>query len=137
MRKLLPFFLSCISGILLSLPWIAEGWEFTLFLAFVPLLWIDEIYRNANLENKASLVFFYAFLSFLIWNIVTCWWMGYVSVTGMLFVASMNALLMATVWWLRYRILLQLGHSSGLFSLMVFWLSYELISHYGYSRFRR
>lgn len=127
MRKVLPFFLSCVSGILLSLPWIAEGWEFALFFALVPLLWIDE----TNFENKTSVVFLYAFFSFLTWNIVTCWWMGYVSVTGMLFVTSMNALLMAAVWWLRYRVALRLGISSGLFSLVVFWLSFEFISHFG------
>lgn len=131
MKKLLPFFLSCVSGILLSLPWIAEGWEFALFFAFVPLFWVDEILINSNSENKTPIVFLYAYLSFLIWNIVTCWWIGYVSVAGMLFVASMNALLMTTVWCLRYRVSLSLGISSGLFSLVVFWLSYEFISHYG------
>lgn len=131
MRKVFPFFLSCVSGILLSLPWVAEGWEFALFFAFVPLLWVDEILINSNSEHKTPIVFLYASLSFLIWNIVTCWWMGYVSVTGMLFVTSLNALLMAIIWWLRYRVLLHFGISSGLFSLVVFWLSFEFISHYG------
>jgi len=131
MRKLLPFFLACLSGIILNLPWIAGGWGFALFFAFIPLLLIDTINHSPTGERSSTTVFLYGFGAFLIWNIGTCWWMAFVTVWGMLFVTTMNALLMAAVWWCRYRVSIQFGKSSGLFSLVVFWLAFEYLSHYG------
>lgn len=129
MKKSIAFLLSTGTGILLCLPWIFPGLSFTLFFAFVPLLLAEDLLIQAKNHNKLSSSFYTGLLSFLIWNLLSTWWIGYVSVMGMLLIVGVNSLIMSAVWWLRHPIITKLGRISGYFSLLVFWLTFEFFQH--------
>jgi apolipoprotein N-acyltransferase len=131
MRKVHLYSLAFASGILLSLPWIIRGFGWTIFVAFVPLLIANDFLLKQKGTRGLSLTFFLSLLSFQIWNVLSTWWIAYVSLPGMLFVASLNALFMAVAWWGMNKVQLKLGQTSGLFALVVFWIAYEFLSHHG------
>ncbi|MEI8112263.1 MAG: apolipoprotein N-acyltransferase [Bacteroidia bacterium] len=123
------FLLSLASGILLSLPWLFPNLGWSLFFAFVPLLLAeDRFFRPDVLPN--TLLFYAAFIAFLVWNVLSTWWIGYVSITGMLIIAMFNALIMASVWLGASVVRRQHGPLSGFFSLVIFWLSFEFLQHH-------
>jgi len=131
MRKIHILFLSVTSGILLSLPWIFLGLSWTLLFAFVPLLLADNLQVRQTESGKLVSSFSLGFIAFLIWNVLSTWWIAYVSLAGMLFVTSLNALFMSSVWWIKNKVQHRLGTASGYFSLIVFWITFEFINHYG------
>ena len=122
--------LSIFSACLLSLPWlgILSGW--ILFIALVPLLIVEDHLGNRK-EKYTGIIFFgYGYLCFLLWNVLTTWWIMYATLTGAVLVTFLNAAFMATIWWLfhlmkrRFRLL-------GDLSLIVFWISFEYL-HYNW-----
>jgi apolipoprotein N-acyltransferase len=131
MRKIQLYCLALISGILLSFPWIFRGFSWTLFVAFVPLLFADNFILQQKRMQGISHTFLFGFIAFLTWNILSTWWIAYVSVLGMLFVTSLNALFMSIVWWAKSKVQLKVGEASGFFSLVVFWIAYEFLNHHG------
>jgi len=128
MQKQKILLLSVFSGLLLSLPWLVSGQSWTLFFAFCPLLFAeDQICKQK--DARLSQVFLPAFIAFLIWNLLSTWWIAYVSVAGMFMIAALNSILMASVWWGRQLVNRKFGEVSASFSLVVFWIGFEFLMH--------
>ena len=122
--------LSVLSGLLLSLPWMSASFSCVLFVAFVPLLFVeDQIVRQ---KQSTQAVFFYSLITFLVWNVLSIWWISYVSFVGMMFIACANATLMACVWCPMHFIRRKWNARTGYFSLVVFWLTFEFF-HFHWS----
>jgi len=134
MKKIHLIFLSVTSGILLSLPWVLPFLGWVLLFAFVPLMLADDLCFMRRKTSDFSFQFLLGFSSFLIWNILSTWWIAYVSFAGMLFVTSLNTLFMAAVWWVKNNVRLRLGHASGYFSTVIFWIAFEFLGHHGMLR---
>ena len=131
MRRIHLFFLSVISGVLLSFPWLFPGLDWVLLFAFVPLLLADSLqFQHRKSENLSS-SFLFGFITFLLWNVLSTWWISYVSFLGMLFITLLNSLFMSTVWWLKNKVHQKFGAASGNFSLVVFWIAFEFLNHNG------
>lgn len=129
MKQYQLIFLAVLSGVLLSLPWmqLVPGW--ILFIAFVPLLFVEG-YIYQRKEQFHSFVFWgYAFLSFLVWNVLSTWWITYVSIVGMILIVTLNAIFMATIWWLFHQMKQMFGMGLGNVSLVVFWLAFEYLQY--------
>jgi apolipoprotein N-acyltransferase len=79
-----------ITGLLLWLTWPAKT-HFTplIFIALVPLLLrvIAEVKQNNKVPYKE------VFLNFLVWNILSTWWIGFASVVGAVIAVLLNSLL--------------------------------------------
>lgn len=131
MRKIHPSFLSVTSGILLSLPWMFPAMGWVLLFAFVPLLMADSRQLRQNESTNFISSFWLGFVAFLIWNVLSTWWIAYVSLTGMLFITSLNALFMSAVWWIKNKVHSKLSSVSGYLSLIVFWIAFEFLNHHG------
>ena len=131
MRRIQLFFLSVISGILLSLPWLFPNLGWILFFAFVPLLIADDLLFHRKKSENFKSSFLLGFVAFLMWNVLSTWWIAYVSFTGMMFITSLNSLFMSIVWWLKNKVHHKLGAPSGYFSLVVFWTAFEFLNHHG------
>ena len=125
MKQLQRIFLAILSGFLLSLPWmgIAPGW--VLLFAFVPLLFVEEFLSSQKEKFPPFAFWGYAFLSFLVWNALSTWWIMYAAVFGMVLIVTLNAMLMATIWWLFHLMKRFFNAGLGNFSLVVFWLAFE------------
>ena len=115
--------LSLASGLLLGLPWSVSSLLFVIFIAWVPLLLVEEETRHhANPYTS----FNYAFVSFLLWNILGTWWVAQAQLVGAILIIFANSLLQALVFWLasRIRIILRIPL---LFSFLLIWMGYEHI----------
>ena len=122
------FLLSIFSGFLLSLPWIVPSLGFLLLFAFVPLLVAEEVtVKQKGALNGVNISF--ALVAFLLWNVLSTWWVAHVSFAGMLIIVFLNSVIMASVWWLSRQVRCQFGDVPGYFSLIVFWMAFEFFHH--------
>ena len=74
------------------------------FVGLVPLLFLEDKITNDGHGYKKVRLFSYAYLSFLIWNTGTTWWIVNSSVFGMVFAIFCNTLF--------YTLLIMLFHWS-------------------------
>jgi len=129
MNRKHTFLLSVISGTLLSLPWMFQSMGWVLFFALVPFLAVEDQLSSPENQQKGSF-FNLAFLVFLIWNVLSTWWIAYVSLPGMIIISVLNAVLMTIVWWLMHVVRSKFSVRTGYFSLVVFWLCLEYLQHH-------
>ena len=124
MTRIFRVFLSLLSGVLLSLSWLGfPGWM--LFAAFIPLLFLDQFFVD-NKRLYGSISFWgHAFLAFIIWNIITTWWVAYASLVGALLAILANSFLMAFFWWLGHIARRNFKSNLGYFAMVVFWITFE------------
>ena len=114
-------FLSLTSGLLLGLPWAVPPLFFTVFIAWLPL-WVVEL-ETRNHPNP-YILFNYAFVSFLLWNILGTWWITQAQWLGAILIILANALVQALVFWSisRARRVLKIPL---LVAFVVIWMGYE------------
>ena len=114
-------FLSLTSGLLLGLPWSVSALFFFVFFAWIPLLLLEEQVRH---HANPFAVFNYAFISFLLWNIIGSWWIARAQFVGAILIILANSLLQALVFWLASRIRTQLKIPL-LLPFLLIWMGYE------------
>jgi len=114
-------FLALTSGLLLGLPWSVSSFFFVVFIGWIPLLLLEEEVRH--LANPYA-IFNYAFVSFLLWNILGTWWVTQAQFVGAILIILANSLLQALVFWLasRIRTILRIPL---LFPFVLIWMGYE------------
>lgn len=110
----------------------ANGASWILLVAFFPLLIIDDDLTLHNHSRSRLSFLSYGWMAFLTWNLLSTWWIGYVSVMGMLLIALINSILMAGVWWIAHTVRRTSNSLTAYFSLIVFWLSFEYL-HFTWS----
>ena len=126
MRRTFRIILSILSGVMLSLPWLGfPGW--ILFAAFMPLLGLDDYINRHKSEFKGVTFWGYSFLTFLIWNGMTTWWIVHATVAGMIMAVFLNSFFMSLVFWMAHTIRRHSKASQGSLAFVVFWISFELI----------
>ena len=124
MKRGFRLLLSLSSGALLSLAWLGfPGW--TLFIALLPLLFLDNFFVEN--KNRFRSVFFWghAFLAFLTWNLITTWWIAHATLIGAVMAILVNSFLMSLVWWLAHAARRTFRAGLGYLTLAVFWISFE------------
>ena len=87
-----------LSGLLLSLPWHESFSGIFLWIAFIPLLLIEDYYF-ANFQKPKKEVFLYSSLAFLIWNVSTTWWIAQATMVGFLAAIMVNTFLFSTIFY--------------------------------------
>ncbi|MGB1020521.1 MAG: apolipoprotein N-acyltransferase [Flavobacteriaceae bacterium] len=117
-----PFFLSLLSGVLLSLCWPTYGVTILVFIALLPLLQMEAIFSYK--KNRFAFVA-YSFLTFLIWNLSTTWWLINASIVGMLFANLCNSLFYTLVFVLFHWVKKRLPLRSAYIFLVSLWLAFE------------
>jgi apolipoprotein N-acyltransferase len=114
-------FLSLASGLLLGLPWAEPPLFFAIFIAWVPLLLVEEETRD---HPNSYILFNYAFVSFLLWNILGTWWITQAQWLGAILIILANALVQALVFWSVSRVRRSLNIPL-LFPFLMIWMGYE------------
>ena len=87
--------LALASGLLLGLPWSVPSLFFLVFIAWVPLLRLEEQLRH---HANSYAIFNYAFVSFLLWNILGTWWITQVQLVGAILIILANSLIQALIF---------------------------------------
>lgn len=112
------------SGVLLALNWNAYFPAVSLFLAFIPLLYVQKYLKPGFIEY-----FNISLLAFIIFHLGTVWWIYKSSISGFVVVITLNSLLMASVMSFHYFVAINKGKYLGYLSFVVFWLAFEFL-HY-------
>lgn len=128
MKRVCQIGLAVLSGLLLSASWPVNGFTPLIFIAFVPLLFLQETISSVENTHKNGNIFLLSFLSFIIWNTLTTWWIWNSTSVGSIAAFVLNALLMATVFWLFHFTKTQLqNNNKGNLILIFFWMSFEYL----------
>ncbi len=124
MTRIFRLFLSAFSGVLLSLAWLGfPGW--TLFIAFIPLLFLERFFTENKNKYRSITFFWYVFLTMMTWNLITTWWIAYATVIGAMLAIVANSILMSLIWWLAHLGRRVFKAGLGYLALVVFWISFE------------
>jgi len=119
MKRYHPFLLSVLSGLLLYAAWPVSPLTFLIFVAFIPLLWLE---RQGNRR-----FFGWAYLTMVTWNVAATWWVWNASEPGAIGAFLANSLLMCLPWIGFRAIRKRMGDTIGYASLIVFWLCFEYL----------
>ncbi|MES2647671.1 MAG: apolipoprotein N-acyltransferase [Bacteroidota bacterium] len=112
-----------LPGLLLFAAWPVSPFTFLIFIALIPLLWIE-----ANTNNTGRF-FGLLLLNLLFWNLATTWWIWNASPGGAIGAIIANSLLMCFPW-MGYRFTKQkMGQTIAFAALIVYWLTWEYIHH--------
>lgn len=127
--RLKLFLLSICSGILMGLSWPFTG-SLTplLFIAWIPMLFLEEMVQVKKWRTRKIIAPVYS--GFIVFNLITCWWIYYASGGGMFMAVFVNALLMTLPFWLFHLLRRRMGDFIGYASFIVFWMCYEYYHYY-------
>lgn len=121
------FFCSLLSGFLLWAAWPERGFTPFIFIAFVPMLWIEYLFHTNEIRRGRWKLFGYFFLSLMVWNTLTTWWIYNSTDVGSFVALGLNSFFMAIVWQLFHITKKNLGLAPGYVSLFVYWIGFEYL----------
>jgi len=125
------FLFALSSGVLLALAWPTYGFPFLLFFAFIPLLYAEFKLRNSQKNFIKLKVLGLSYLSFLIWNIFTTYWLYYSTAFGGIFAITVNSLLMALVFLVYHIVAKRTNFRASTAFLICIWIAFEKL-HLGW-----
>jgi apolipoprotein N-acyltransferase len=114
-----------LSAVLLSLAWPAGGFAPLLFVALVPLLWVEQNVASKGYRYSGIKLFPYSYLTFLIWNVLTTYWVYHSSAFGGIIAFTLNSLFQALVFQLFHFTKKHTGEKLGYTSLVVYFIAWE------------
>src|SRR5688572_13209719 len=124
-KKLFYVVLAIISGLLLAASWPARGIAPLIFVAFIPLFYITDQLLKKNKPALRAWPFLY--LAFVIWNLLTTYWIWYASKEGAIVAIFLNSYIMSLVWMFFIRAKKTFGSFRGYLALILFWIGYEYL----------
>ncbi len=131
MRSYHLFLLSVLSGLLFSLSWPERGFPLLLFVAFIPLLIIENHFLNRKKETSVFSIIPYVFPAFFLWNLLTTWWIVHSTVVGAALAIVLNSIFM-TFWFVLFHFTHRsfIKKSQSFLTLIFFWITFEFIHHH-------
>jgi apolipoprotein N-acyltransferase len=123
------YLLSIFSGLLMVLSYPFTGsMPFLMLIAWIPLLVVeDNIFRN---RYRSSKLFIHSYLTFLVYNIGTTWWIWNASEGGAIFAFTLNSLLMSFVVQAIHITKKHVGIKEGMVAFVLFWVGFEYLHYY-------
>ncbi len=128
MKKIHLYLLSVLSGILLSVSWPMNGFPFLLFVAFVPLLFVEDYLANRKSEFHKFSIFKFLYLAFFVWSGLTLYWIWNSTIFGGIMALLLNSLFLTVPFWVFHvskRNFINKEHAS--FLLVFYWLAFEYL----------
>lgn len=127
-RKYHLLLLSLVFGLLMAAAWPERGWSLLAFIAWVPLLYLqDHIYKNPQFFSRSAVVL-YSYPGFLVWNVLTTWWIYNSTVIGSILAFVLNSFFMALVFGLFHFVRKNVfTKGKGYFSLIALWITFEYL----------
>jgi apolipoprotein N-acyltransferase len=121
LKRFTNWLLALSGGILLWAAWPVSPLTLLIFIAWIPLLYLE-----TRVTSKRKF-FGFTYVTMFIWNIATTWWIWNASLPGALGAFFANSLIMCFPW-LGFKVAKnKLGESLGYVSLVAFWLCFEYI----------
>lgn len=130
LEKFRHLILALLTGVLLSAAWPQGGFAPLLFIAFVPLLWVEDSISAKGYSYSGIRLFPYSYTAFLTWNLLTTWWIWHSTVFGAVMAISVNALLQTAVFQLFHFTKKHTGKVQGYLAFIVFFIAWEYFHLY-------
>lgn len=126
MKNITKISLALLSGLLIAASWPTNGFTPLIFIAFVPLIFLQDYKTTCQQDNKKDNIFLFSFLTFLVWNSLTTWWVWNSTPAGSIAMILLNSTFMATIFWLYHFTRKKIFHNKGgFFLLILFFLAFE------------
>jgi len=119
--------LSICSGLLLGFAWPEIGYWPLIFIAWIPLFIISERLVQRQSSMQVLKAFGYAYLSFLLWNFITTWWVRHASYEGAIMAIFANAFLMAAAFSIYQKVRMRFPDPKFIWLFPVFWIAFEYL----------
>lgn len=124
MKQYINLLFSIATGLLLAVSWPENGFTPLLFIAFVPLLFVQQ--RLGDTGKRG--MFLYAWLAFFIWNVLTTWWVWNSTEWGSLAAFALNSLFMAVFFYVFHLSKKKLfNNQRGHYILIFYWVTFEFL----------
>jgi apolipoprotein N-acyltransferase len=128
MKKRLYYLLAALAtGLLLHFAWPTTGFVFLIFVAFLPILWVENQISNGQTKRKSFALFLYSWLAFALFNLTTTLWVKNAHVIGPIATTVINGALMAFVITLFSIVGRKIGYKRALIGLPFLWISLEML----------
>lgn len=132
MKNITKISLALLSGLLIAASWPTNGFTPLIFIAFVPLIFLQDNSQQSTANgqqptvNKRDNIFWLSFLTFLVWNSLTTWWVWNSTPAGSIAMILLNSAFMATTFWFYHFTRKKIFHNKkGFFLLILFFLAFE------------
>ncbi len=127
MKAFTKISLAMASGLMIAAAWPTRGFVPLIFIAFVPLLYLQDIMGDAERKEKGS-IFLLSLLAFIIWNALTTYWVWNSTGAGAVAMVILNSTFMATVFYAYHFVKKRLYvNKKGYFILPVFFTAFEYL----------
>lgn len=121
LKRFTNLFIAMAGGLLLWIAWPPSSLSFLIFIAWIPLLWLE-----SNVKSRKKF-FGLSYVTMFVWNVATTWWIWNASAPGAISAFLANSLIMCLPW-LGFKIVKKrLGEKIGYVSLIAFWMCFEYI----------
>jgi apolipoprotein N-acyltransferase len=121
LKRFTYFLIAIACGLLLFAAWPVSPLTLLIFVAWVPLLWLES-------KVKSRKKFFgLTYIAMFIWNVCTTWWIWNASEPGALAAFFANSFIMCLPWLGYTTAKKWLGETIGYISLIAFWMCFEYI----------
>ncbi|BDS11267.1 apolipoprotein N-acyltransferase [Aureispira anguillae] len=117
---------SCASGVLLAGGFMPMPTFFLMFVGFVPLLWVEHIITEAKVKHSKWTVFKFAFNSFLIWNLLSTWWIQNSSFIAGMLGNTLNAIFMCIPFVFYHVTKKNMGQRAANLGFVSYWMTFEI-----------
>jgi apolipoprotein N-acyltransferase len=120
--------LSIMSGALFSTGFPPNYATFTVFVAFVPLFFIEkEIQLSEGIRRPIRVCLYYTYVSFVTWNVLSTWWVANTALAAGAFAIFANSALMllpiiAFLYFKKF-----VGQRTAYWTFVVFWIVFEYV----------
>ena len=128
MKNITKISLALLSGLLIAASWPTNGFTPLIFIAFVPLIFLQDNSQQSTDNGHRDNIFGLSFLTFLVWNSLTTWWVWNSTPAGSIAMILLNSTFMATTFWLYHFTRTKIFHNKGgFFLLILFFLAFEYL----------
>ncbi len=121
------YLLSTLSGLLLAYAWFPKGLAPLLFFGFVPLLILEHIIFTQPGKHNSFTPFGCSFVTFIIWNVITTYWIKNASFGGAIMAIVSNTVLMTIVFTVSHKVKKRVGEKWGNLIFICFWMTFEFM----------
>ncbi len=115
------------SGVLLWASFPALPTTFLIFVAFIPLLWIESKISDAHEGTARWEVFKYSYISFATWNVLTTYWVGNTALVAGVFAIFLSSAFMTIPFVLFHNTKKRLNDKLGYVAFIAYWITFEYI----------
>ncbi len=118
------FVFSILGGFLLYLSF-TQYFFFLVFTAYIPLFLLTHNFYHEKINGLKFILF--VWISFLIWNGFTTWWISLASFGGALMAIIANSIIMCIVYCTPFILQKKLHRPLNFYWLIPFWISFEYL----------